>query len=259
MWSALTDRQREVAGLVLDEESQRREHIVVHVSGAHAYGFASPDSDVDLKAIHIEPTHALLRLEPPAATIDRLEVIDGVEIDYTSNELLTAVRGLVSGNGNMLERLASHDPARSSALLPELAVLARHTLSRRYHRHYRGFAKSQRDALAESPTAKKALYVLRTTLTGTHLLETGECVPDLTALYDRYGFGIAAELLVLKRSAEKQRLPDALQIELPTVLDEAFARLDAAHAHSILPEEPDVARAEQVLLDIRGRAHPNRA
>jgi hypothetical protein len=259
MWSALTDRQREVASRVLEEEGARRDHVVVHVSGAHAYGFASPDSDVDLKAIHVEPTIALLGLEPPAPTADRLEVIDGVEIDYTSNELLAAVRGLLSGNGNMLERLATADPARSSVLLPELAALARDTLSKRYYRHYRGFAKAQRDALAEAPTAKKALYVLRTTLTGTHLLEHGECIPDLTALYDRYGFGIAERLLEIKRSAERQPLPADVQAVLPAVLDEAFARLDAAHARSVLPEAPDTERAEAVLLAIRGRDQPKRA
>jgi predicted nucleotidyltransferase len=38
---------------VLEEEQARREHVVVYLSGAHAYGFPSPDSDLDLKAIHV--------------------------------------------------------------------------------------------------------------------------------------------------------------------------------------------------------------
>lgn len=37
---------------VLDEESLRRRHIVIALSGAHAYGFPSPDSDYDLKSVH---------------------------------------------------------------------------------------------------------------------------------------------------------------------------------------------------------------
>jgi RNA repair pathway DNA polymerase beta family len=36
----------EVMKRVLREEEARREHIVVYLSGAHAYGFPSPDSDL---------------------------------------------------------------------------------------------------------------------------------------------------------------------------------------------------------------------
>ncbi len=58
--NALTPKQRQVADQVLSEEEQQREHLVVSLSGAHAYGFPSPDSDLDLKAIHIDPTRELL-------------------------------------------------------------------------------------------------------------------------------------------------------------------------------------------------------
>src|SRR5690606_29702253 len=40
--------QRAVAERVLNEEDTARRHLVVHLSGAHAYGFPSPDSDLDL-------------------------------------------------------------------------------------------------------------------------------------------------------------------------------------------------------------------
>src|SRR5439155_222433 len=83
----LTEHQAAVMERVLAEEDARRTHVVVYLSGAHAYGFPSPDSDLDLKAIHIEKTEALLGLDPPIATFDRAEIIEGVEIDYTSNEL----------------------------------------------------------------------------------------------------------------------------------------------------------------------------
>lgn len=46
----LTKQQGAVMSRVLAEEEARREHLVVYLSGAHAYGFPSPDSDLDLKA-----------------------------------------------------------------------------------------------------------------------------------------------------------------------------------------------------------------
>src|SRR5690606_22403890 len=48
----LAAHPRAVADRVLDEESARRRHLVIALSGAHAYGFPSPDSDLDLKAVH---------------------------------------------------------------------------------------------------------------------------------------------------------------------------------------------------------------
>jgi predicted nucleotidyltransferase len=61
--AVLTKKQRAVADRVLREEENRRRHLVVSLSGAHAYGFPSSDSDLDLKAIHIEPTAHLLSVQ----------------------------------------------------------------------------------------------------------------------------------------------------------------------------------------------------
>ncbi|MCH9683885.1 MAG: nucleotidyltransferase domain-containing protein [Deltaproteobacteria bacterium] len=235
-----TAHQSSVAERVLDEESRSRRHLVVHLSGAHAYGFPSPDSDLDLKAIHIERTRRLLGFEPPSAVRNRLEVIDGVEIDYTSNELSVAVRGILRGDGNMFERVFSASPERRAPALTELAELARRNLSRRVHHHYRGFANAQRKAVleAEAPSAKRVLYVLRTALTGVHLLNTGQCVPDLTALYEEYGFGLVPQLVQIKQQGERQALPAALVDEVVPVMDRAFSLLERAREGSSLPDEP---------------------
>lgn len=112
-----------------------REHVVVYLSGAHAYGFPSPDSDLDLKAIHIAPTEALLGLAPVVLTYDRAEVIEGVEIDYTSNELASALAGILLGNGNFLERILGRTVFVSSSysrhLHETLRPIVKATLSRR--------------------------------------------------------------------------------------------------------------------------------
>src|SRR5262245_18548861 len=96
--SALTQKQREVADRVLDEESAQREHLVVSLSGAHAYGFPSPDSDLDLKAVHVAKARDLLALHPSRPRTERMEVVEGVEIDYSSNELQMALVGVLQGN-----------------------------------------------------------------------------------------------------------------------------------------------------------------
>jgi uncharacterized protein len=254
--SALTEQQSKVVSAVVAEEAARREHLVIAVSGAHAYGFPSPDSDVDLKAVHVVPTDALLGLSDAELAASRMEVIDGVEIDYTSNEIGAVLLGLLAGNGNYLERILGAITVHESAELEGLKPLARRTLSRRYHRHYRGFAFSQLEALrsATPGTAKKALYVLRTTLTGAHLLKTGTLVTDVTRLLDEYGFAAAAALVERKQRAERVALDDAERDTWLRQLDRAFTVLDEAEQRSALPTEAQTrAELDAWLVALRRR------
>ncbi len=248
----LTPHQRAVAERALAEESARREHVVIYLSGAHAYGFPSPDSDLDLKAIHIAETRALLGFEPPVPTFDRAEIIDGVEIDYTSNELAGVLAGILAGNGNFLERVLGRTAFVGSPLLDELRPLVRASLSRRVHKHYRGFASSQLRFLDRDPIVKKVLYVLRTALTGTHLLRSGELEADVTCLLDEYGFGEARDLVAAKRAGERTAADPALLDAWRPRLQAALEGLDVAFAQTVLPEEPPNAAAlEAWLVDVR--------
>ncbi len=252
----LEERQRFVADRVLDEEDSRRRHVVVALSGAHAYGFPSPDSDLDLKAIHVAPTSRLVGLHPEPGNAERMEVIahDGanVEIDYSSNELGAALASVVKGNGNYLERILGACTMRTSPEHEALIPLVRATISKRLHRHYLGFAGSQRREVEASaaPTAKRVLYVLRTALTGVHALRTGEIVPDLREHLARYGFEEASALIEQKRAGEQVVLTDLDRWR--AVLDRAFVALAAAVEESPLPDEPGgVDALETFVIELR--------
>ena len=248
----LTAHQRAIADRVLDEESARREHIVIYLSGAHAYGFPSPDSDLDLKAIHIASTERMLGLSQPNPTADRAEIIEEVEIDYTTNEIGGVLAGILAGNGNYLERVLGRTAVRSSELHESLRPVVQANLTRRAHRHYRGFASGQQKELEKKPTVKKLLYVLRTALTGTHLLRTGTLETDLTLLLDAYDLGDARELVAAKRAGERVTADPALLEAWRPRLDRVLGRLDEAYADSVLPEEPAQAdRAEKWLIEAR--------
>lgn len=251
-YAVVTPAQAAVMERVLREEEAQREHVVVYLSGAHAYGFPSPDSDLDLKAIHVAPTEQLLGFEAPAPTTDRAEVIDGVEIDYTSNELAHALSGLLAGNGNFLERVLGRAVALASPWLDELRPIARRTLSRRVHRHYRGFALNQLRFAEREPSAKKLLYVLRTSLTGLHVLETGELEADVTRLLDAYGVADAMALVETKRSGERVGVSADLFAAWRPRLDALLSRLDAAVERSPLPPDPpNEAEVREWLLSVR--------
>lgn len=239
---------------VLAEEGALRRHLVVALSGAHTYGFPSPDSDVDLKAVHILPVRQVLGLTPPLPHAERMETIEGVEIDYSSNDIAGVLAGLLHGNGNYLERILGPTPVVADPAIESLRPLARAALTRRVHRHYHGFARQQARRLdAAGASYKHLLYVLRTALTGAHLLLTGEVEPDLSLLMDERGFPEARELIAAKRAGEKLALPAETLDEYKALAARAMSALDAALERSVLPEHPGKASAalEDWLIALR--------
>ena len=248
----LTAHQVAIADRVISQEEARRNHLVVYLSGAHAYGFPSPDSDLDLKAIHVANTRELVGLEPPVQTFDRAEIIAEVEIDYTSNELSHALAGILGGNGNFLERVLGRTVFASAPELEALRPIVKRSISKQFHRHYRGFAANQLRFLEKEPTVKKLLYVLRTALTGTHLLKTGELEADLGRLLDPYRLPEASELILAKRAGERTAADPAMLETWRPHVDRVLSALDEALATSALPDEPpNVAEVDAWLIEVR--------
>ena len=250
----LTPHQTEISRRVLAEESARRDHVVVSLSGAHAYGFPAPDSDLDLKAVHVEPAPRLLGLRPPNPHSSRMELIEGVEIDYSSNEVGPVLSALLAGNGNYFERFLGACTLQAGPGFEELREIVRRSLSKRVHRHYSGFARGQLREWekTEFRSAKKLLYVLRTTLTGTHLLLTGEMQTDLTELMDSYGLAQARELIEAKRRGERAKLAPEVSERWKGTLSSAFERLDSARERSPLPDDaPNADELDDWLVRFR--------
>src|SRR5262245_9497395 len=57
------------------------------VSGAHLYGFPSPDSDFDLRGVHILPLKEVVGLRIDPETIEKSGVHDGLEIDLVTHDV----------------------------------------------------------------------------------------------------------------------------------------------------------------------------
>lgn len=228
--------------------------LVVGVTGAHFYGFPSRDSDLDLKGIHVAPTAHVVSLSPPPETIDVLEVFEGLEVDFTTHEIGLALRLLLKGNGNMLERIVSPWQLVAGDGTEELGRVARAAVSKRFYYHYRGFFRRKCHECAADPvTAKGLLYAYRSALTGIHLLRTGECVGDLTVLAPLHGFDRSLALVEAKRAAAEHD-PIGEAGEYRSDWPRLEAALDEAFASSPLPEAADAGPADELLVRLR-RAH----
>src|SRR2546426_9217360 len=92
-------------------QRQVQEHpyplLFVTISGAHLYGFPSPDSDYDLRGVHLVPTREMIGLDTPRETIERSTVRDGLEIDFVTHDLKKFLGLLLKKNGYVLEQVYS--------------------------------------------------------------------------------------------------------------------------------------------------------
>ena len=77
------------------------------ISGAHLYGFPSPDSDYDLRGAHILPVEAVVGLEARNETIENSRIIEELEMDIVSHDVKKFFRLLLKKNGYVLEQLYS--------------------------------------------------------------------------------------------------------------------------------------------------------
>jgi predicted nucleotidyltransferase len=128
------------------------------ISGAHLYGFASPDSDVDLRGAFMLPARVMLGLHPPRETLT-IEDKSQIDLDWVAHDIRKFARMLTNHNGYVLEQLFSPLVVVASPAFDELRELARGCVTRPTVRHYQGFARGRRKRLYEpAPTVKHLLY-----------------------------------------------------------------------------------------------------
>ena len=227
------------------------------ISGAHLYGFASPDSDVDLRGAFLLPLRDVLGLGNVTETIS---VADSsrIDLDYVAHDLRKFVRMMVSHNGYVLEQLFSPLVVVSTPAFEELRALGRGCITRPTVRHYLGFASGRRKRLREpEPTVKHLLYAYRVLLSGIHLMRTGEVVANLAVLNELVRLPEVDALIARKlHGAEKMRLEETELAEHEQRLDRLEAELHDAHARSALPEEPTTRAALEDLV-VRLRLDPS--
>jgi uncharacterized protein len=224
------------------------------VSGAHLYGFASVDSDLDLRAAHLLPVAELIGLWLGPETVQVGGERGGVELDVVSHDLLKFVRLMLKPNGYVLEQLLSPLVVATSEPHRELIELVPGCLTAHHAHHYLGFATSQWSLFQRTGELKPALYTLRVLLTGRHLMRTGEVVADLRELWPDADLPYAPALLEAKMSGEHRALTgDLVAVDrLAEDVERLTADLQTARESTHLPERPSAADAlHDLLLRVR--------
>lgn len=203
-------------------------------SGSRGWGFASPDSDYDVRFLFVRPVQDYLRITPVR---DVIEEVPGPVFDVNGWDLRKALGLLAKGNATLVEWLSSpvvyrQDEAFMGRLRAAAAMV--HRPVRSFH-HYFAMARGNfREYLqGEQVRAKKYLYVLRPVLAAQWVLERGDAPPMAFEALVEGMVGDPAvrrdidELLVLKRRSGEQEWLPARPV-LSAFIDRTMASLEQA-------------------------------
>lgn len=221
------------------------------ISGAHLYGFPSPDSDYDLRGTHILPVPEVVGLYPARETIEVSEVRDELQIDLVTHDIKKFFSLLLKKNGYVLEQLYSPLVVHTTPEHEELKAMAKGCITRHHSHHYFGFAQTQWQLFnKELPhRVKPLLYVYRVLLTGIHLIRTGVVEANLVNLNEEFKLPYIPELISRKLAGvEKSVLEDADMAFHQREYDRLRGELEEAYQASSLPEAPSAKAALNDLL-----------
>lgn len=228
------------------------------ISGAHLYGFPSPDSDFDLRGVHLLPLEEVVGLNPGHETIEKSGIHDGLEIDLVTHDAKKFFGLMLKKNGYVLEQLLSPLVVFTTPEHDELKAIATDCLTKHHAHHYLGFAATQWKLFQKEnpPRVKPLLYVYRVLLTGIHLMRTGQVEANLVRLNESFKLPYLPELIERKVSGTEKGTLDEADLSFH---EREFKRLEAdleeAFKQSDLPEHP---RGDAAMNDLLVRVRLNR-
>lgn len=161
-------------------EIEEKEHVTILLaveSGSRAWGFASPDSDYDVRFLYVRPRAQYLRLDRSRDVIEYMldEVLDinGWDFDKT-------LRLMHGSNPTLFEWMSSPIVYREHPFMQKVrAASLDYFLARPGLHHYLNMAEGNyREYLkGETVRVKKYFYVLRPLLACRHILAHGTPPP----------------------------------------------------------------------------------
>lgn len=221
------------------------------ISGAHLYGFPSPDSDFDLRGVHVLPIAEVVGLSEKRETLEQSGFQDEMELDLVTHDVAKFMGLMLKRNGYVLEQLLSPLVVLTTPEHEELKALAPGCITKHHGHHYLGFASTQWKLFAkeEPPRIKPLLYVYRVLLTGIHLVRTGRLEANLNHLQEEFKLPYIPDLVNAKVTGqEKSTLSNAdLQFHEQEYL-RLVHLLEAATESSNLPQAPTAHAALNDLL-----------
>ncbi len=243
----MVERSTDFAWLRREVDAHRYPVFFAVLSGAHMYGFASGDSDYDLRGAHVLPLEEVVGLDEPDETVDAMYDTDAREIDVVTHDLAKFMRLMLAKNAMVLEQVFARHVIYADDDFDELRHLAAQCITRHHAHHYLGFGKARWQAFVENRRLKALLYAYRGYLSGIHLMRTGRVETDLGRLAHEYAYPELFDLIEAKQAGtEKMQLDAASVARHRPPVEELRARLQQEHEQSELREVASTEVATQL-------------
>ena len=213
-------------------------------SGSRAWGFASPDSDYDVRFIYVHPRDEYLRVDPMSDVIEwHLDEV----LDINGWDLKKALLAFAKGNPNIMEWANSGIVYRDSVIWNQIKGMAFHYFSEKAALcHYYGTAKTTLEThlKGELIRYKKYFYALRPLLCCRWIERYHEVPPmefqNLLQLFDGEEPDLGKELLgSIQTLLERKVITEEknLNPQMPIIID--FIEKECARQRIISESFPD--------------------
>jgi len=207
------------------------------VVGSHAYGLATPTSDVDLFGVSVLPTRRLVGLNPPRAEALTYHSV-GAEQDITVHEVGKFLALALKGNPSVVETFwlpeyLEVSPSGRALLSLRRAVLSAHAV----RSSYLGYCAAQAHGAKHKAEARRPKF-------GTHLYRLAE---------QARGLWLTGDLTVQVSDPDGARAfgQQVADGDLDVVEDLISDLNDVFDRPTPLPGTPDTITVNQWLLDLR--------
>jgi hypothetical protein len=190
------------------EQDKNIEILFAVESGSRAWGFASPDSDYDIRFVYKHKTAWYLNLWEQKDTIQFMTEDD---LDGVGWDIRKALKLLSKSNASLLGWLFSPIIYKESGtLLKEMKTVAKKNFNPvAGFYHYHSMCKNFEETLgAESMTLKSYFYAIRTALCANWIYKKGTIPPvDFRELYPliETDFHLLLDKLILLKSTEIEK------------------------------------------------------
>ena len=256
----MRDIESEISGM-LDEIEKKKGVRILHAveSGSRAWGFASPDSDYDVRFVYVRPKEDYLRIDEPKDVIEwQLDEV----LDVNGWDLKKALWQFAKGNATLYEWSGSPIVYRTSEDWKRIReVSAQYFSEKTAVYHYYGTANStlQGYLLGDIVRYKKYFYALRPLLAARYI-ETYHAAPPVLfeellkmELPDDLRRSIDELLVIKKNTTEGEENP-----HIPAI--RAFIETETVKQKEIADNMPDDhnkdwAALNRVFRDVIGGRH----
>lgn len=223
-------------------------------SGSRAWGFASPDSDYDVRFIYMQKAREYLRIEPPKDVIEwQLDQV----LDINGWDLKKALCELGKGNPNLMEWAGSPIVYRMAPEWERISEIIKPCFSEKVSlHHYCGTARHTMNAYLQGDTVKykKYFYALRPLLCCRWICRFHEMPPvefrKLLGLFDFEEEGLTPDLYhaiedLLSRKAVTEEKD--LNPQIPEII--RFIETECGRQKEILEGIPEDRRKDMTELN----------